>query len=186
MCACCRGFGPAGVVSDAAFPIKTAGVFPFGTGTAVGIRKALVISVRGTAAKTDSFGQMEAITRARALIRSIDVKAGDDTVARQGGDGPGGGVFGDADGGTDVSDTDWGDPTLFAWLGLVGEFFEDCPGEGAEPAPPCSALRVEDYLAARAGHLLAPVESGWRLPVSRAADSSSRESRSLSGDAVRG
>lgn len=140
----------------------------------------LVVSVCGTAAKADSFRKMKAVSRARVLIGSIDVEAGHDTVAGQGGDGPGSGVLGHADGGADVSDADRGDPALAVWLGSVGEFFEDDPGEGPEPAPPCSAFGVEDYLDGRAGHLIALAGGVRGLHLSREAEGrSSQESRSV-------
>lgn len=76
--------------------------------------------VTGPASRVDPRRQMEPIARSMLLVVGFDSCPCDLPSRSECGDGSGGGVFGNADAGGDVSDADRGGPSLFVWVGGKG------------------------------------------------------------------
>jgi hypothetical protein len=139
--ACGRGLSPVVVTSGCVSRIRTGVGFPIRTGTVETVDGVVVV---GTVGNGDPVREVELVTGAGAAVWCLDTSRSGQSRRADGGQGAGGGVFGYADGGTDVSDADWSKPSLFDCLGLVGQLLEDRPGERTEPAPPESASGIED------------------------------------------
>jgi hypothetical protein len=117
-----------------------------GAGVSI-LRTAVVVWNVRTVVWCYPVGELEPIAGAAPPVGIGDPVESHQTGRTERGDCTRRGVLGSPDGGSDVSHTQWGGPTLVVSVRGEDEFLQSDPRQRAELAAPVSALRAEEQRA---------------------------------------